>query len=98
MKAATPFLAGLLILAAPALAAEPEVTPTASPTSASGAQPDAKPDDTADKLVCRRQVVVGSRLPGPKVCRTQAQWNSNNRDDQDAIRRAQDHRRSVDGG
>lgn len=90
MKAAMPFLAGLLLATAPALAVEPEATPTSTPG--------AKPDDGADKLICRRQVVVGSRLPGPKVCRTQAQWNGNNRDDQDAIRRAQDHRRSVDGG
>ena len=90
MKAATPFLAGLLIMAVPALAAGPEAAPTT--------HPEARPDDGADKLVCRRQVVVGSRLPGPRVCRTQAQWDSNNRDDQDAIRRAQDHRRSVSGG
>ena len=86
MKAATPFFAGLLIMAVPALAAKPEAAPAA------------KPDEGADKLVCRREVVVGSRLPGPRVCRTAAEWKGNSRDDQDAIRRAQDHRRSVSGG
>ncbi|MEJ5975781.1 hypothetical protein WG901_03995 [Novosphingobium sp. PS1R-30] len=89
MKATLPILGGLLLTAVPAFAAEPGPTPSATPGA---------PEAVDDKLICRRQVVVGSRLPGPKVCRTRAQWDGNNRDDQDAIRRVQDLRRSPDGG
>lgn len=85
MKVSSSILAGLMLAATPVFADEPVAKPAA-------------PDGQVDKPVCRRLVIVGSRLPGPRVCRTEAQWESNNRDQQDSVRKIQENRRTDPNG
>ena len=74
----------------------------AVPAQAAGAgephTPSAHPDGHTVKPICKREVVLGSRLPGPRVCKTAEQWKENDREAQDATRQAQENRRSMDPG
>ena len=74
--------------------AAPHAAGASEPTATSTAQPDGE----TVKLVCRRDPVLGSRLPGPRVCKTAEQWKQNDREAQDAVRRVQENRRSMDPG
>lgn len=46
------------------------------------------PDDS-QKVVCRRDAVLGSRLPGPRVCKTKEEWRANDSQAQETVRRVQ---------
>jgi hypothetical protein len=59
----------LLTLAAP-LAAEDPAQPTATGDQ-SGAK---KRDNSADRMICRTDEEIGSRLRKKKICMTAAQW------------------------
>ncbi len=92
---------GFLLIAGPAMAQDvPAPTDTAAastaPTSTAPTSiAAAKPADDPARPICRRQATTGSRLPGPRTCRTKAEWEANDRDSQDAVRRVQDNRRTV---
>ena len=56
------------------------------------AAPTTPAPDNSQKVVCRRDAVLGSRLPGPRVCKTKAEWAANDRQAQDQVRKIQDMR------
>ncbi len=61
-------LAGLLLSPAVTLAQD-----TTAPTSPAATTP--APGDDPNEIVCRRgEPVVGTRLPGPRVCHTRKEW------------------------
>lgn len=66
--------------------AEPASTPAEKSQAPLNAPP-AAPD--ADKLVCRRAAVTGSRLGGDEVCLTKAQWAERQRSDSETLRAVQ---------
>ena len=74
------------------------IVPQLTHASEPAAPASAAPADDAAKPICKREPILGSRLPGPKVCKTAEQWKQNDRDAQDATRRAQENRRSMDPG
>ncbi len=78
-------LASLLLCPCAAAAAEPSTQPVSDP---------AKPE----KQICKREVIVGSRLPGPRTCRTSAQWKQESRDSQDMVDKIQRDTRGLPGG
>ncbi len=46
----------------------PQTAPAATQAAAN------KGPGDPDQIICRRQEVTGSRLPGPKECHTRAEW------------------------
>lgn len=65
-------IAALLVIPAPALA---QIVFQDSPPKAP-AKSDTKKSDV-DKLICRSQETIGSRLERHQVCLTQQQWTAN---------------------
>ena len=49
------------------------------------AAPQAKPAEAADKKICKREEVIGSRVSGKRICRTKAQWDALQQQDQRAL-------------
>lgn len=98
MKMVLPVL-GFAALAAsfPALADDPkpETKPadTAIVVTGEGAQDDPK----LDKIVCRTDKAVGSRLNTAKVCKTRRQWIADKEQDRRDVDRIQANR-STSGG
>jgi hypothetical protein len=82
-------LAVILVIglaAVPAAAQDTQTTTTQQPAASQPAPQQPDPDE----IICRAgQPVTGSHLPGPRVCRTRAQWDQLQRDTQATIERAQ---------
>lgn len=77
------------VLAIPGFA-EAQTTATTSTTTTTPASPPARPMVPASSptgpnsaenqtMVCRTGTLIGSRLPAPKVCKTQWQWDEQRR-------------------
>lgn len=75
--------AALVFLAAPVLAENSEPVP-AAPAKAS--------DGEMNKIVCRRVESIGTRLSSKKVCRTQAQWDTEAAANRQDLERSQTQR------
>jgi hypothetical protein len=59
-----------------------------------------KDDNTAaaaDKVICRNEEVIGSRLQSTRVCLTKAQWAQRRREDRETVTRVQ-NQKSLNGG
>jgi hypothetical protein len=52
---------------------------TAAPGDTVSVVPRMGVSDTSKTMVCRTGTLIGSRLPGPKVCKTQWQWDEQRR-------------------
>jgi Flp pilus assembly protein CpaB len=71
-------IAALLILAAAlgesamVQAQDSATTPAAVPAAVSPNGPNSAEDQ---KMVCRSGTLIGSRIPAPRVCKTQWQWD-----------------------
>ena len=44
-----------------------------------------------DPVICKVQVVTGSLLPGPRICRTKSEWDELTRQDQQDFERTQNN-------
>jgi hypothetical protein len=53
-------------------AAKPGTVSAAAPDAVKGAANGAQDNDK--QIICKREEVTGSRLPGPKQCHTRAEW------------------------
>lgn len=78
-------------LADPGLAKGPAPEPAAASASAAApAQAAAATDQTdANKIVCKREDQIGSRLKAKKVCLTVHDWQERQREDQDTLHKLQ---------
>ncbi|MDL2341153.1 MAG: hypothetical protein QFB89_07475 [Pseudomonadota bacterium] len=65
----------LAVIAVPALAQTPAPTPQVA---------EAKPNPL-DKVVCRTEETLGSRLGGHKVCATVREWQEQQQENRDAV-------------
>lgn len=79
-------LAILAVTAVPAVAQTP--VPVAAQTQAA---PQAK-QDPLDKIVCRYEETIGSRLKSHKVCATVREWREQQEENQDAVQRMQQNK------
>ena len=52
---------------------------------------DAQAPAAKDPVICKVQVVTGSLLPGPRICRTKSQWDELTRQDQEDFERTQNN-------
>lgn len=79
-------VAGLLFVPGPALAQIiiQDTPPVATPASAAGNKSD------LDKLECRQQETIGSRLQSHKVCLTKQQWWQQEQDNKNKVAELQD--------
>ena len=66
----------------PNSAVETQPPPAASAPAAPAQRP-------ADKIVCRSTENTGSLLPGPKVCKTRAEWEQIRKDSRDYVEAGQ---------
>lgn len=66
-----------LFLAGPAYAQQP--APTATPAAAAAST------DPLDKMVCRSQETIGSRLKSHKVCATVREWQEQEQDSRETV-------------
>jgi hypothetical protein len=71
------FISVALILAPPVLASE---APAAAPKTA-------KP--VKDRMICRTDVQIGSRVRGKRICRTQSEWKAAERQNGESVREMQ---------
>ncbi|NNM75773.1 hypothetical protein HJG53_02480 [Sphingomonas sp. ID1715] len=55
-----------------------------------GQTPAADAPEPKDKLICRREVPIGSLIASRKVCLTKAQWVQREKDGNDAARKMAD--------
>jgi len=69
-------------------AAAPALAQTAAPQ---GATPQAKPVDPLDKVVCRMEDTIGSRLKKHKVCATVREWKDQQDENQAAFNKFMQH-------
>lgn len=76
--------AGLLAISAPSLA---QIVIQDNPSAAPTKKPAAKSD--LDKLECRSEDTIGSRLESHRVCMTKQQWLSAEQEAKDKIRQLQ---------
>jgi hypothetical protein len=58
--------------------------------------PTAKSD--VDKLICKKQEEIGSRLGAKKVCMTLEQWQARTNDDRDQLERVQQGAKGPSSG
>ena len=61
----------------------------AAPVAAAGSASAQTDGYDPNERVCEKIIVTGSRLATKKVCMTRAQWAERQRDDRDAVERAQ---------
>ena len=83
------FIAAGVAVAMPA-AAQTTVQPQPVQT------PTAKSD--VDKLICKKQEEIGSRLGAKKVCMTLEQWQARTNDDRDQLERVQQGAKGPSSG
>jgi len=76
--------ASLLVISAPALA---QIVIQDNPPAAPAKKPVAKSD--LDKLECRNEDTIGSRLEARRVCMTKQQWLSAEQEAKEKIRQLQ---------
>jgi hypothetical protein len=50
------------------------------------AQPAAEPAPKRERMICRRLEQTGTRMSGREVCRTQSQWDYDERSARDVLR------------
>lgn len=74
--------------AAPAKQADPDIVVSGQPEQV---------DPEMDKVVCRRDKAVGSRLNTKQVCKTQRQWTADKEQDRRDIDRIQANRPTSGG-
>lgn len=55
--------------------AQPAAQPAAAPA----------PQNDEDQMICRREKLTGSNLPGPKICKARKIWEQQQRDSQDFL-------------
>jgi len=83
-------LIAALFLAAPAFAHSP------APVSTPPATPAATPStDPLDKMVCRSQETIGSRLKSHKVCATVREWKEQEQDSRETVELYQQRNQST---
>ncbi len=73
-----------VVLAALQAAAVPAAAPAAPAQVVTAA-------NTDNKLICKQEDELGTRLGGHKVCMTKAQWRENTLQQHDALKHAQDN-------
>ena len=80
-----------LVLIAAAVVAAPSFAQTPAP-----ATPAAAPSpDSGDKMVCRSEETIGSRLKTQKVCLTQREWQERERENREAVELYQQRNQST---
>jgi hypothetical protein len=63
-----------------------QTAPAATPDAAPQATQQAAPADDPNEVICRAgEPIIGSRFPGPRICRTRKEWDQIKRDSQDAL-------------
>jgi len=77
-----------VVLAALQVAAVPAAAAPSAPAMITAA-------NAANKMICRQEDEVGTRLGGHKVCMTKAQWRENALLNHDELKHAQDDRGYV---
>lgn len=70
--------------------AVPAVSSAAPETQATQAAPKPAAKSDVDKVVCRMQDEIGSRLRAHKVCMTVGQWRDNEREYKEHLQEMQD--------
>lgn len=76
-------------------------SPAVAQTAAPQAQPapqGAKAPDPLDKIVCRTEEVIGSRLNSQRVCLTVREWRQQAEDSREAVERIQQGQGTVPSG
>lgn len=83
--------AGLALLSSPALvcAAPAQAAPAQSNARANEAGAEETLGTGTDKVICKREKVLGSRVTAKRVCQTVAEWERQRREDQQMAEKIQ---------
>jgi hypothetical protein len=82
------YVAALVLLAAPAMAADDVAAPQPPAAVSPGAPAASTTPPAKPRLICQTFVPTGSRLGGKKVCMTAKEWQTRADQDQDVMNRA----------
>ncbi len=85
------FLAAFIVLTAPLVATDAASSQSSHASAAANATSETI-GEGADKVICRREKVSGSRVTAKRVCQTAAQWERQRREDQQAVEKVQNAR------
>ncbi len=88
------FVLAAIAFAAPIASAPPayaeDTKPVAVPQVPASISPATEiVGEGADKVICRREKVLGSRITAKKVCQTAAEWERQRREDQQMAEKVQ---------
>lgn len=90
-------LATALVVIAPASAASPPPDTAQSSNASATFNGNAETvGEGSDKIICKREKVVGSRLAAKKICQTAAQWERQRREEQQLVEKVQSSRWKSD--
>jgi len=89
---------GLLMCSTPLLAQSTTTTAPAVVPAATAPAAQPAPQDDPNEMICKSgEPILGSRFPGPRVCRTRKEWDQIRRDSQDALYHQQMNRAGPGG-
>lgn len=88
-------MAGALKSMLIAVALSPAAVLAQTDTPAGGLAAVAKSTTEPPKLRCEREESIGTRTPGPKVCRTQEEWDAISRAEQDELAKKRSSQRRT---
>jgi len=69
----------------------------AAPQSSAAQSASTNPSDSKDPIVCRDEVVTGSRLDNKRICMKASQWNQLTHNDQSDVNDAERHETNPQG-
>lgn len=88
----------MLVVAVPAFAQESQpATESAATAGGDIVVEGEKEDSKLDKVICKRERILGSRLGTTKVCRTRRQWEADSAQDRRDIEQVQSSRQTAGG-
>lgn len=97
MRSPLPLIACAALLATPPLLANPDTTPTTSQArAADGAKEQVLGTSTGEKVICRTDKEIGSRVKAKRICMTAKAWAEKAAEERQFIEQRQAQRTASD--
>lgn len=87
MKSWSVAVLGAALLAFSPTFADDTAAPSTAPAAAATTNAPAQPDP--DEMICTRNKLTGSNLPGPRICKPRKIWQKEHQDAQDHLNQQQ---------
>lgn len=75
----------VIALGAALVAFTPSYADETAPATTDQAKPAAPAKDDGEEMICHREKLTGSNLPGPKICKSKKVWEQQRQNSQDML-------------